>query len=86
MHDTFLLNNISKSLKEICDKSKIRKIYRLTVIVNYNSHVNEENLLKHLRQNNATLLGDDFRLKVKKEDIEDQTAVIHTIQGEVVEE
>ena len=86
MHDTFLLNNISRSLNEICEKSKIRKIYRLTVIVNYNSHVNEENLLIHLKQNNAALLGNDFRLKVKKEDIEDQTAIVHSIQGEIVEE
>lgn len=86
MYDSLQLNNISKSLNEICKRSKIRKIYRLTVIVNYTSHVNEENLLKYLKQNNAALLGNDFRVKVKKENIEDQNPIIHSIQGEIVEE
>lgn len=86
MHDTFLLNKISKSLNVICEQSKIRKIDRLTVIVSQNSHVNEENLREHLEQNNANLLGNDFRIKVKRDDLEDQTAIIHSIQGETFEE
>lgn len=86
MHDTFLLSKISKSLNVICEQSKIRKIDRLTVIVSQNSHVNEENLREHLEQNNANLLGNDFRIKVKRDDLEDQTAIIHSIQGETFEE
>ena len=86
MHDTFLLDKISKSLNGICEQSKVRKVDRLTVIVNYNSHVSEENLIEYLKQNNANLLGSDFRVKVQREDIEDQTAKIHSIQGETAEE
>jgi hypothetical protein len=86
MHDTFLLDKISKSLNGICEQSKVRKVDRLTVIVNYNSHVSEENLIEYLKQNNANLLGSDFRVKVQREDIEDQTAIIHSIQGETAEE
>jgi len=86
MHDTFLLDKISKSLNIICEQSKIRKINRLTVVVSNFSHVNEENLLEHLQQNNANLLDNDFRVKVKREDIEEQTAIIQNIQGEAFDE
>lgn len=86
MHDTFLLDKISKSLNIICEQSKIRKINRLTVVVNNYSHVNEENLREHLEQNNADLLDNDFRIKVKRENIEEQTAIIQNIQGETFDE
>lgn len=86
MHDTFLLTKISKSLNMICEQSKIRKINRLTVIVSNSSHVNEENLREHLQQNNANLLDNNFRVKVKREDIEEQTAIIQNIQGETFDE
>lgn len=86
MHDTFLLTKISKSLNMICEQSKIRKINRLTVIVSNSSHVNEENLREHLQQNNANLLDNNFRIKVKREDIEEQTAIIQNIQGETFDE
>lgn len=82
MHDTFLLNNISKLLGEICEQSKILKIDWLTILVNHNSHVNEENLREHLLLNNANLLNSNFKIKVKREDIEEQTAIIQSIQGE----
>ncbi|MDD2494097.1 MAG: hypothetical protein PHE29_02780 [Tissierellia bacterium] len=82
MHDTFLLNNISKLLGEICEQSKILKIDWLTIVVNHNSHVNEENLREHLLLNNANLLNSNFKIKVKREDIEEQTAIIQSIQGE----
>lgn len=86
MHDTFLLNKISKSLKEICEKSNIRKITQLTVVVNYNSHVNEKNLLEQLKENNSELIAEKFKVIVQREDIEEQTAIIHSIQGETFEE
>lgn len=86
MHDTFLLNKISKSLKEICEKSNINKITQLTIVVNHNSHVNEKNLQEHLKENNNELLDDEFKVTVQREDIEDQTALIHSIQGKTLEE
>lgn len=86
MHDTFLLNKISKSLKEICEKSNINKITQLTIVVNYNSHINEKNLQEHLKENNNELLDDEFKVTIQREDIEDQTALIHSIQGKTLEE
>lgn len=86
MHDTYLINKISKSLKEICKKSNIRKINQLTIVVNNNSHVNEKNLQEYLIENNMDLLAGKFKVIVQREDIEDQTAIIHSIQGETFEE
>lgn len=85
MHDTFLLNKISKSLKEICEQSNIIKVSQLTIVVNHNSHVNEENLQEIFIKNNKDLLDDEFKVTVKREDIEDQTAIIHSIKGESFE-
>lgn len=86
MHDIYLLNKISKSLKEISEKSNIRIITQLTIIVNFNSHINENNLQEHLMENNKDLLAECFKAIVQREDIEDQTAIIHSIQGERVED
>lgn len=82
MHYNLLLNEISNSLNTICKQSKVRKIDRLTVIVSYDSHINEENLRQHLEKNNANLLSKDFRVKIRREDIRDEMARIHSIQGE----
>lgn len=82
MHDTFLLNKISKSLKEICRLNMIKRLNYLSVIVNHNSHVNEENLLEHLQLHNKKIIGKDLVIEVQKQDIEDQTAIIQSIQGE----
>lgn len=85
MHDTYLLNKISKSLKDICHESKIEKINQFTLAVNHNSHINEENLREHLKNNNSELIGNALKINVVREDIEDHTAIIHSIQGESLE-
>jgi Zn finger protein HypA/HybF involved in hydrogenase expression len=82
MHDKSLLKEISNSLNKICQQSKVRKIDRLTVIVSYDSQINEENLREYLEKNNANLLSKDFRFKIRREDMEDEMARVHSIQGE----
>ena len=86
MHDTYILNKISKSLGEICEINNIRIITQLAIVVNFNSHVNENNLQEHLMENNKDLLAEGFKIIIQREDIEDQTAIIHSIQGEPVED
>ncbi len=86
MHDTYLLNKISKTLNEICEKSNIRIITQLTIVVSCNSHVNENNLKEYLKENNEDLLADGFNIIVQREDIENQTAIIHSIKGETFED
>lgn len=82
MHDTFLLNKISKMLQELCYENKIEKINYLKIIVNYNSHVNVSNLTEHLLLNNKELVQNEIKIDIIKDNIEEQTAIIKTIQGE----
>ncbi len=85
MHDTFLLDNLAKSLWEICQDKTIGKVEELSVIVHHQSHINEENLLRHLRLHCGRLLSDRFLLQVERGDIEAQTAVIKSIRGETAQ-
>ncbi|QUH26399.1 hypothetical protein [Serpentinicella alkaliphila] len=85
MHDTYLLNKISQALKELCQKHKLEKIEAFTLVVNHHSHVNEESLREHLQNHSKELIGDNLLIKLQREDIEEQTAIIHSLQGETFE-
>lgn len=82
MHDTILLNKISEVLKETCLANNITKVNSLTVVVNHRSHVNENNLYEHLQHISNNLVGDWTKINMQREDIQDQTAILHNIQGE----
>ncbi|MDK2828356.1 hypothetical protein [Clostridium beijerinckii] len=82
MHDTILLSKISEELKNICATNKINKVKTFTVIVNHRSHVNENNLYDHLRHIHKNLVGEWTKINVEREDIQDQTAILKSIQGE----
>ena len=86
MHDTILLSKISESVKDACTANKIKKVNTLTVIVNHKSHVNENNLYEHLQYANGDLIGNWTKINIEKEDINDQTAILKSIQGEESEE
>jgi len=82
MHDTILLSKISEELKEICTANNINKVNTFTVIVNHRSHVNEDNLYDHLQYADGNLVGEWTKINVQREDIQDQTAILKSIQGE----
>ncbi len=84
MHDTFLLNKISNVLKEICNENKINRIEQFTLVVNHDSHIYEENLLEHLKLHNPNIISKELRIEIQRENIEQQTAIIKSIQGETV--
>lgn len=85
MHDTFLLNKISKSLNQICEENKIKQIDEFTIVVSPNSHITQENLQEHLQLYNKDIIGEVLQINIQREDIEKQTAIIHSIQGETFE-
>lgn len=85
MHDTFLLDKISKSLNAISKEGKLQSIEGFTLVVNHKSHINEENLREHLMIHNKHLVGNRFEVQIEREEIEDQTAIIKSIQGEIFE-
>lgn len=82
MHDTILLSKISEELKNICTANNIIKVKAFTVIVNHRSHVNEVNLYDHLQHAYGDLVGEWTEINVQKEDIQDQTAILKSIEGE----
>lgn len=82
MHDTILLSKISQELKNICTANNINKIKSLTVIVNNRSHVNSGNLYEHLQYANGDLVGEWTEINVHREEIQEQTAIVKSIQGE----
>ncbi len=85
MHGTFLLNKISKSLNQICEENKIKQIDEFTIVISPNSHITQENLQEHLQLYNKDIIGEVLQINIQREDIEEQTAIIHSIQGEAFE-
>ncbi|MCM0647771.1 hypothetical protein NBE98_05195 [Clostridium swellfunianum] len=86
MHDTILLNKISDAVNQVCGMNNIKKVNKLAVVVNNNSHVNEENLYDHLQYACANLIGEWTEIQVQRDDILEQTAILHSIEGEKSEE
>lgn len=82
MHDTILLSKISEELINICAANNINKVKSFTVIVNHRSHVHSENLYDHLQHTCKDLVGEWTKINVQREDIQDQTAILKSIQGE----
>ena len=83
MHDTFLLTKISKMLCILCEENKIEKVKYIKIIVNRNSHINVNNLSEHLLMHNNEILTHDFMIDIIKDNIDEQTVIIETIQGEI---
>lgn len=86
MHDTILLNKISDSLTNLCRAHKIKKIKKLSIIVDNNSHVNSDNLHEHLCNVNGNLAGEWTEVIVEKDNLDSQVAILHSIEGEKAEE
>lgn len=83
MHDTHLLNNLSRSIGPLCQENKIKKLTRLVVTVADNSHVNEENLLEHLKLNSGELLGESLEIIILRSSTIEHRAIIESISGEL---
>ncbi len=86
MHDTILLSKISGAVKQVCTANNIKKVNKLAVVVNYRSQVDKDILYEHLQYTNKNLIGLWTEIKVELEDIQDQTAILHSIEGEKAEE
>lgn len=85
MHDTYLLNNISKALKEICEKNNINRVNEVVITVNNDSHINQSNLHEHLSKEHRSLIGEWTNIRVIKDDIGELKAIIRMVQGEKAE-
>lgn len=82
MHDSYLITRIISSVDQICKDNKINKLNKLSLIVNNDSHINEEELLDELSHHLDNVTTTTAQINIEKDDIEDQTAVITNIEGE----
>ncbi|AJD32298.1 hypothetical protein AAGC94_06400 [Clostridium sporogenes] len=85
MHDTFLIDQIWVKVQEICKENKIEKLTKVVVTVNNNSHVNKENLYNHITKCNSKLVDENIKIVVERQPIEEQTAIIESLEGDVSE-
>lgn len=82
MHDSFLMQNIIKNLKDICKDNNFVRIKSVQITVNCDSHITQQDLKEHL-----TKLCDEYINKktiviVAFGDVPELTANIDYIEGE----
>ncbi|MTI71469.1 MAG: hypothetical protein FH751_14580 [Firmicutes bacterium] len=80
MHDTFLFSRLADSLSFLCKENKIKRIDKLVIIVHKNSHINEKNMYDYLNKH-TNLINDNTKIIIKREEIEELTAVIESVEG-----
>lgn len=83
MHDTFLLKRISESVSNLCLENKIACVKKLRIITSQNSHIQKDSLLEHLKELHSGLIGDWTDIIIDRQNIEDLTAVIDCIEGDI---
>lgn len=84
MHDTFLLKRISESLYGICNENCIARVNKLRIITSQNSHIQQDNLLEHLQEEHAGLVGEWTEIVIERQDMENLTAIIDIVDGETI--
>lgn len=87
MNDKILLENVRKDLEMICKENCIGKVNKLQISVDADSHVDKENLKKHLTISNKTLVGDWTEIIIdRKQNLEGETAIIESVSGKFLEQ
>ncbi|MCQ1529601.1 hypothetical protein [Lutispora saccharofermentans] len=81
MHDTFLIKGIYEELIKICDKYDIIRLDRVVMEVSRNSHIDEEEFIEFLKEQNDSIMGEWTTADIRKEDIEENTAIIYVLEG-----
>lgn len=82
MHDTFLMERIYEEMKRLCHKNNIIKLELVVIGVNKDSHIDEEEMHYFLEERYDSIIGLWTDILIKKEEIEDNTAIIYSLIGE----
>lgn len=82
MHDSYLITRIIDSVDKMCKDNKISRLDKLALTINNDSHINEIELLDELNHHLENVITKDAKLDIKRDNIEEQTAVITHIEGE----
>jgi hypothetical protein len=81
MHDSHLVEKISRSVIGLCAEKKIYAINELCVSVHKNSHVTAETLLNFIKDVKGSLVGEETYIRVLKDQIQENTALIRFVDG-----
>lgn len=82
MHDTYLIECIYEEIKKLCHKNNITKLELVVIGVNKDSHMDEEEMRCFLEERYDSIIGKWTDILIKKEEIEDNTAIIYSLIGE----
>ena len=82
MHDTFLLERIYEEMKRLCYKNSIIKLKMVVVGVNKDSHIDQNEFRSFLNERDDSIIGEWTEILIKKEEIEDNTAIIYSLIGD----
>ena len=82
MHDTFLMERLYEEIKKLCCKNNIIKLEFLVIGVSKDSHMDEGEFRSYLEERNDSIIGEWTEMIVKKEEIQDNTAIIYSLVGE----
>jgi hypothetical protein len=81
MKDSVLIKKICEEVKNLCSIYHYTKVMKLELSVNFNSNVNNYNLYKNLRSTNKKIFGPWTEIVIKKDNIQEQSAILHSIDG-----
>ncbi|QHQ59441.1 hypothetical protein Ana3638_00370 [Anaerocolumna sedimenticola] len=82
MHDIILLNKITEEVELLSKTNHFNKVNNLLICLNPISHVNEDNLYDYLHHANKKLFGLWTKIRIERDDIPDQVAILKSIEGE----
>ncbi|WP_017413311.1 hypothetical protein [Clostridium tunisiense] len=82
MHDSFLMQNIIKNLKDICKDNNFVRIKSVQITVNWDSHITQQDLREHLMELCDEYINKDTIVGVVFGDVPELTANIDYIEGE----
>ncbi|WP_291571784.1 hypothetical protein [Clostridium sp. UBA4548] len=82
MHDSFLMQNIIKALKDICKNNNFVRIKSVQITVNWDSHITQQDLREHLMELCDEYINKDTIVVVVFGDVPELIAKIDYIEGE----
>lgn len=82
MHDTFLFENITNKVFNLCQDHNIKSLTHVKVSVNKDSHVSKKSLYHYLKETQNPLVGKWTKITVEYNNPEHLTAIIKKIEGD----
>ncbi|MCY6371779.1 hypothetical protein [Clostridium ganghwense] len=77
-----LMQNVSKNLDNICSDNRIIRVTLIEILVDFNSHINEENFLQYLIEKNRGFVDKYTKVKIRFKDMPKDTAIISEVDGD----